>query len=283
MPAFQLTELWVYPVKSLGGIRLKKSALLPKGLQYDRRWMLTDINGRFLTQREHHRLALFKTSFSADGQALIITFENDNITIPLQPPTDGQLLHTVQIWDDYVQALEVGDSFSRWFSQRLQSDAKLVYFPEPELRPVDNEYQVNRDHVSLADAFPYLVIGQSSLDDLNSRLDQKLPMNRFRPNFVVAGSQPFEEDTWLTVQIGSCKFAAVKTCSRCIIPTINQDTAERNAEPLKTLTTFRNFNHKIKFGMNLILLSGTEVHEGDAVVVEQTRPVAQHLTPEPQS
>lgn len=283
MSAFQLTELWVYPVKSLGGIRLSSSVVLPKGLQYDRRWMLTDTNGRFLTQREHHQLALFKTAFSGDGLSLLVTYENDSLAIPLTPDGNTAPLETVQIWDDVVQAQQLGDTFNTWFSERLRSDVKLMYFPETSERAVDENYKVDNDHVSLADAFPFLVISEASLDDLNGRLENPIPMNRFRPNFVVKGSKSFEEDTWMTVRIGSCRFAAVKTCGRCIIPTINQDTAERGAEPLKTLATFRNFNHTIKFGMNLILLAGNEVHEGDAVTVEQRRAVAQHLTTQPQS
>ena len=142
---------------------------------------------------------------------------------------------TVNIWDDTVSAFDVDGSYSQWFSELLESPCRLVYFPEENSRPVDPRYKVNHEQVSLADAYPFLIIGQSSLDDLNSRLTEPIPMNRFRPNFVFTGGEPFEEDTWRNFSIGSTRFVGVKMCARCQLPTVNQDTAEKGAEPIKTL------------------------------------------------
>ena len=133
---------------------------------------------------------------------------------------------------------------------------------------VDPRYEVNHEQVSLADAYPFLIIGQSSLDDLNSRLTESLPMNRFRPNFVFTGGEPFEEDTWRNFSIGSTRFVGVKMCARCPLPTVNQDTAERGAEPLKTLSTYRKRDNKVYFGQNLVALDHNSVSVGDTITIQ---------------
>lgn len=269
MSELRLSEIWIYPIKGLGGIRLKSAKVFPKGLQYDRRFMLVDENGIFMTQRILPTMALFKVSLI--GDQLFIHFNNEFINVPVTPP--GQLGKTVQIWDDTVTAHEVGENFNEWFSSRLSLNCKLVYFPESNPRPVDPKYKVNDEHVSLADAYPFLIIGQSSLDDLNDRLKETLPMNRFRPNFVFTGGTPFEEDTWRNFSIGSNHFVGVKPCARCAVPTINQETAEKGIEPTRTLATYRAWNNKIYFGQNLVALDHTLVAEGDVIRVDSFSPI----------
>ncbi|HPI79664.1 MAG TPA: MOSC domain-containing protein [Cyclobacteriaceae bacterium] len=260
-----LTEIWVYPVKSMRGTRVKRSKVLPKGLAYDRRYMLVDENNRFITQRVYPQLALFRPSFG--DNVFSVAHKGDVVDIPIVPESStGQI--TVTIWDDVVQGVEMGERYNQWFTERAGLTCKLVYFPEGNERRVDPDFAVNREQVGLADGFPFLIIGQSSLDELNSKLSAPLPMNRFRPNFVFDGGKPFEEDTWKNFRIGANGFTAVKPCARCAIPTIDQDTAVKGTEPLATLATFRKVGGKVNFGQNLVARNHLEVAEGDVVEVE---------------
>lgn len=263
MPTLTLSEIWIYPIKSLGGIRLDSAKVLPKGLQYDRRFMLIDEGGLFMTQRVYPQMALFKTTIS--GSTLTITHQGHTLPIPLVPTTI-QLPRPVQIWNDLVMANEVDPVYSAWFSQRLGIPCRLVFFPEGSPRAVDPRYKVNDEHVGLADAYPFLIIGQASLDDLNNRLDTPLPMNRFRPNLVFTGGQPYEEESWRNFTIGTNRFVGVKPCARCVLTTVDQQTAQKGKEPLKTLATYRNFNNKIIFGQNAVALDHNQVTVGDTVM-----------------
>src|SRR5688572_14391795 len=172
MKDLRLTEIWIYPVKSLGGIRLQSAKVMGKGLQHDRRFMLVDEQGVFLTQRVFPKMALFQLSINNDQ--LSIQYHGESISVSLVPRPMGES-KPVQIWDDVVKAYEVSEEYNQWFSERLEMKCKLVFFPEDNARPVDPAYKVNDEHVSLADAYPFLIIGQSSLDDLNSRLTDSLP------------------------------------------------------------------------------------------------------------
>jgi hypothetical protein len=158
----------------------------------------------------------------------------------------------VSVWNDVCFAFEVNEESNRWFSDFLGFPCLLVYMPDHALRPVDPEYGRKKDIVSFADAFPFLLIGQESLNDLNSRLTEKLPMNRFRPNLVFTGGPAFAEDEWLEFKIGETTFFPVKPCSRCNITTIDQETGVASKEPLKTLASYRTINNKVMFGQNLI-------------------------------
>lgn len=267
MAALRLTEIWIYPIKSLGGIRLPEARVLEKGLAYDRRWMLVDETGKFLTQRALPQMALFKLSM--DGDFLKVTHKNASTfhKIALLPSPQGDAQEVV-IWNDTVVAKEVDKVSSEWFSEALGQACKLVYFPEVNSRPVDTAYAMNNEQVSLADGYPFLVIGEASLQDLNNRLETPLPMNRFRPNFVFSGGKPFEEDTWKNFTIGANRFVGVKPCARCVLTTVNQDTAEKGTEPLRTLATYRSWNNKIYFGQNVLASDHGIVREGDVVTVD---------------
>lgn len=257
-------------MKSLGGIRLNNAKVLEKGLQFDRRWMLVDEKGIFMTQRIHHKMALFKLAMHE--QQLIVTFKQNeasvnhpSIKINTSIPSKGELFEAV-VWDDKVTTIEVDSEISAWFSKHLELPCRLVNFPENNPRPVDPLYKVNDENVSLADSYPYLIIGQSSLDDLNARLEQALPMNRFRPNFVFSGGEPFEEDDWKNISIGDNKFIGVKPCSRCVLTTVNQENGERGMEPLRTLATYRKRDNKIYFGQNLVAVDNKVIQVGDRIV-----------------
>ena len=260
-----LSEIYIYPIKSLGGISLQNSFVEDEGLRFDRRMMIVDESGTFLTQRSHPRMALIKTAIDGNSINVNDARTNMSLTIPFGSRADEKII--VKIWDDICSAQIVSKQASAFFSNILGLKCHLVSIPSDELRLVDKKKKyVAEDHyVGFADAYPFLIIGQSSIDDLNSRLDEFLPMNRFRPNFVFAGGEPFEEDTWSDFKIGSVKFRAAKPCERCVIPTTNQDTGERKDEPLKTLSTYRKFDNKVLFGMNLISTSTGMVSIGDKI------------------
>ena len=264
MGDLRLSQIWIYPIKSLGGITLQSSRVMPKGLQFDRRWMLVDSEKTFMTQRVHSRMALFKQALTS-GQ-VIVTYDGNSITIPNTTASNNTF--EAQIWDDVVKVSEVSEEHSRWFSKHLGTDVKLVSFPEDNGRRVDPKYVPQDEHVSLADAYPFLIIGQSSLDDLNSRLDRPISIRRFRPNFVFTGGEPYEEDNWRRLKIGPTEFIGVKRCARCALPTIDPDTAEKGIEPTRTLATYRKFESKVYFGQNLIAADYNEVRVGDPITVK---------------
>jgi uncharacterized protein len=258
-----LSEINIYPIKSLGGISLNSSEVEERGLKYDRRWVLVDESNTFFTQRDFPEMALIKVSVEKEGLKLL---HKTKIVEPLYIPFDfnHSRKDKVIIWDDTVFGEFYNTQIDNWFSEILGIKCHLVKMPETTRRIVDESY-ANKKIVSFADGYPFLVIGQSSLDDLNSRLEIPLPMNRFRTNFVFTGSKPFEEDIWKKFKIGDVVFQAVKPCARCVITTTNQETAERLHEPLLTLSKFRKFDNKVMFGMNLVCESIGEVKVGDKV------------------
>lgn len=261
----RISQVWIYPIKSLAGIRLQKAVVKQKGLQYDRRWMLVDKEGRFLTQREHAEMALFNVIIENDY--LVVSKQSQSIRWNLNGDASGNFAK-VQIWDDEVEAAEVAPEYSKWFSEHLGIECKLVFFPEGNRRNVDPDYAVMNEQVSLADAYPFLIIGQASLDALNEKLDRPVSIKRFRPNFVFTeGLLPHEEDTWKNFRIGSVSFEGVKPCARCVLTTVDPDTGEKGVEPLKTISTYRKQNGKVYFGENLIARMEGEVNEGDVIEI----------------
>ncbi|MFM9837608.1 MAG: MOSC domain-containing protein [Cyclobacteriaceae bacterium] len=265
MSPIRLTEIWIYPIKSLGGIRLHSSKVMEKGLAFDRRWMLVDEANVFMTQRVHPMMALFKLEMSQ--LSFKITFKNDSITLPFIHSVIQTEIKT-KVWDDEVITFEVSEEYSRWFSKNLGMTCKLVSFPEENTRPVDTRFKINDENVSLADGYPFLIIGQSSLDDLNGRLESPILTNRFRPNLVFTGGQPYEEDSWRFFTVGENKFAGVKPCSRCVLTTVNQETGEKGKEPLATLAKYRQVENKIYFGQNVLAIDHNEIHEGDEIQIQ---------------
>lgn len=266
-----ISEIWIYPIKSLAGIRLKKTIVKQKGLQYDRRWMLVDTEGRFLTQREHPKMALFSVAITNGHLVISSQLKGTDavaqfIKLDLNTEVSGNFLK-VNIWDDDVEAVEVNPEYSAWFSKQLNIECRLVFFPEENRRDADPDYAKNKEQVSLADGYPFLIIGQSSLDELNKKLNEPVSIRRFRPNFVFTEGLPHEEDSWRNFTIGSVSFEGVKPCSRCVLITVNPETGETGAEPLKQLSTYRKKNSKVYFGENLLARSYGEVNEGDVIEI----------------
>jgi uncharacterized protein YcbX len=275
MQMLALTGIRIYPIKSLAGIARSRARVLPKGLEYDRRWMLVDENGVFLTQRVHRTMALFDVRESPQG--FVISHQGDSVTLPYEQGSASNPFE-VQIWDDRVVAFEVSSKFSSWFSEKLDVRCRLVAFPESNPRQIETKFATEGENVSLADAYPLMIIGESSLEDLNTRLLEPMAMNRFRPNLIFSGGTPYEEDTWNEFSIGGKQFNGVKRCARCILTTINPLTGIKGAEPLKTLATYRRANNKIYFGQNVIAHTQEEIRVGDTIQVKTYHEVLTDLS-----
>lgn len=262
-----LSEINIYPVKSLGGISVKQSYAGEKGFSYDRRWMITDADNKFLTQRDFPEFSLIGTEFIADGIKLFIrTSPENHVVLPYE--TQGQLVNT-QVWDDIVAAVHYSKEADEWISGFIKSSCRFLYMPESSKRLIPEPFALHEESVSFADGFPYLVIGESSLNDLNNRLKDALPMNRFRPNLVFNGGSAYEEDEWKYFSIGEVEFKAVKPCARCMITTIDQETAQKGKEPLATLSRYRMKNNQIFFGMNVMAVTTGIIKVEDRILLRK--------------
>ncbi|RWY54138.1 MOSC domain-containing protein [Mucilaginibacter gilvus] len=261
----QVSALYIYPIKSLGGIIVDTAILTDRGLQHDRRWMLIDANNRFLSQRENAQMALLKTALSNEGILVTYLPDNTSITIPFLPQSEEML--EVRIWDDTCRAQLVSSHIDDWFSEKLNLLCRLVYMPDNIHRPTDPRYTNKGAITSFSDAYPMLIIGQASLDDLNSRLPDALPMNRFRPNIVFTGGEAYSEDTMKHINVNGIDMHGVKLCARCVMTTIDQENAKKGKEPLKTLAKYRLKNNKIYFGQNLVHTGEGVLSVGDEISV----------------
>ncbi len=267
MSSYTLSHIFIYPVKSLSGIALTSANVEPRGLEHDRRWLLVNAENQFLTQREYPQMARLKVALTAEGLSF---FHQDLPTQTLQigfGQYEKNILN-VTIWGDTCRANPVGEQADAWFSEQLGLACRLVRMAEDEQRLVDTDYAFESETVSFADAFPYLIIGQASLDDLNDRLANPVEMRRFRPNFVFEGGLPYEEEQWKNFVIGNLNFSGVKPCARCILTTVNPATGEIDSkEPLKTLAYYRKKGNKILFGQNVLAEGSGKVSVGDKIVV----------------
>lgn len=266
MEKLTVAELFVYPVKSLGGFGLSRSVVDMRGLQYDRRWMLADENNVFITQRKSRQLALLQTNI--EGGYLIISKKNnpaDNIKISLQHQYHESI--KVDVWGDICTAQPAEQEINDWFSESLQMKCRLVYMPDDSERKVDTNYALQGELTAFSDGYPILMVSEESLSDLNSRLSVPVPMNRFRPNIVISGAYPFQEDEMKKFEINGLQFLGVKPCGRCIVTTIDQDQATISDEPLKTLSSYRKKDNKVLFGQNVLPKSFGHINVGDEVII----------------
>lgn len=260
----KIKELYVYPIKSLGGISLKEAKLSDTGIQFDRYWMLVDEEGKFITQREFPQLALFQLQLFE--KSIVVTFNKDVIEIPIHVEN----LKTLQceIWKDNVLGLKQSDVINNWFSEKLESKVFLVRKDETDNRNIRND---ENTFVNFSDGDQYLIIGEESVNYLNEKLESKVEIDRFRPNIVFEKGEPHIEDFWDTIQIGDSNFQTTRLCSRCKIITINQQTGifDEDLEPLKTLGVYRLKNRKIMFGQYLKLINSknNSIKVGDELKV----------------
>jgi uncharacterized protein len=263
VPSLRLSELHIYPIKSARGISLSSARVDIRGLEHDRRWMLVDEQGRFLTQRSIPRMALIRVELSSSHLSVKAEGMNE-LRLSLRPDS-GDSLH-VCVWNDSFDAIDAGNDAASWFTKMLAFPCRLVFMPDMSERFVNPKYVPQNTLVSFADGFPFLLISQASLNNLNSRLAEPVPMNRFRPNLVIEGCTAYEEDSWASITIGSVRFRVVKPCWRCTVPTVNQETGIRAPEPILTLSSYRTREGKVCFGQNLtretqgVLTVGDEVH-----------------------
>ncbi len=263
----QLTEINIYPIKSTRRIALEESEVLARGLPWDRRWMLVDVEGRFITARKYPSLAAVQTRL--DDAALHVGAQGcPELVLPLRAMPREAV--TVSVWRDQCEAVPAGDEADAWFSDYLGVECRLVRMTDELVRGVDPDFGRPGDEVSFADGFPMLLISEASLRDLNSRLEQPVSMRRFRPNLVVDGEAPYAEDGWRRIRIGEVEFEGVKNCSRCVFTTVDPDRGVRDpsGEPLRTLGRYRRRPEGgVYFGQNLIPRSGGVLRLGDPVEV----------------
>ena len=244
-----LSELWLYPVKSLAGFSVSQSLLEPFGLQHDRRWMVVSAeSGEFVSQRSHPEMCLIMVELLASG---IRMQHRDGAALSVNRPV-GDVIQYVTVWGDRCRGWDAGDEAASWLTDHLQTDCRLVYFPEDEVRQVDLNYAQPGDKTAFSDGFPLLLISQASLDDLNHRLSEPVTMARFRPNLVISGCDAFAEDDWRRIRIGDTCLRVVKPCSRCAIPNVDPDTGLRGREPVQTLSQYRRSEGQVFFGQNVI-------------------------------
>jgi len=265
----RLVEIRRYPVKSLRGHALTEATIERVGVLGDRRWMIVDETGRFLTQRQAPKLAQIVAEPTEDG--VILRHERMG-ALRLDFPDERAAVETVIIWRDTVKA-RLAAPASDYLSSFLGRAARLVYLDDVRARPVNPEFGRNDDRVSFADGFPLLITSTASLDDLNRRLDAPVPMDRFRANLVVSGAPAWAEDTWRRIRVGPLTLRVVKPCARCIVPTLDPLTGEPpdGNEPLETLARFRrNREGGIMFGQNAIPDDSGRLAVGDVVeAIEQ--------------
>ncbi|OKI50390.1 MOSC domain-containing protein [Streptomyces sp. MJM1172] len=272
MANLYVQALHVHPVKSVAGTAPDEVAVEPWGLTGDRRWAVVDSEGAVITQRQQARLALAsarpleggRVALSGPGMAELV------VEVPEPGP-----LEPVMLFGKKIETVVAATTAADWFSAFLGVPARLVHMDEPAVRrPVDPDYALPGETVSLADGYPLLLTTLASLDALNGLIAEgdhpeegPLPMNRFRPNLVVSGAEAWAEDGWRRIAIGDAVFRGVRECGRCIITTTDQTTAERGKEPLKTLARHRRIGKSLAFGRMLVPVRLGTVRVGDEVRV----------------
>ncbi len=266
----QVSQLNIYPVKSLGGISKQTVQLCSTGFEYDRRWMLVDEKNVFLSQRTHPQMVLLHTAQNDDG-FIVSKYNDENLSIVIPYVTEAKKKLKVTVWEDICNAVVVSDEHNEWFSDMLHFKCKLVYMPDDAVRLVDKRYAVNNEITSFSDGYPILMIGEATLEHLNNKLKDALPMNRFRPNLVFSGGHAHIEDEMEKFSINDINFLGVKPCSRCVMTTINQQNAEKGKEPLKTLSTYRMKDNKIYFGQNVLHHQNGIINVSDTISITQQR------------
>ena len=287
-----ISQINIYPIKSLKGISLDSALVEKRGLRFDRRWMLTDKDGMFFTQRETPKMAAVRIELGDDRlKASAEGFET--LEVPMRP--DSGVRQNVTVWQSTVAGEVYNGRVGEWFSEVLGRECQLVLMPETTERHVSEQFDSGEDIVSFADGYPLLLIGEGSLEELNRRIEENadkgvrapVPMNRFRPSVVVRGSEAFVEDNWAKIRMGEAVFRVAKPCGRCVMTTIDQQKGEFDGkEPLRTLATFRKaadvrpvgyekYGHPssmVLFGENLIPENpGVMVRLGDDVEILEVR------------
>ena len=266
-----VSQLFIFPVKSLAGFSVPTAVVTNRGLEHDRRWMLVDAHNQFLTLREYPKMALLHTALT-NSQLVVTSSEQpaSPLTIPFETNKhDGE---DVTIWNATVRANSEGKEAADWFSGLLGVHCKLVFMPESSHRPVDTTsgYRPAGKFTSFADAYPFLLLGEASMNDLNSRLPEPVDIRRFRPNIVFSGGTSYQEDKIEHFTINGIPFTGLENCARCKIPNVDPATGTFSAtnQPLKTLASYRNVNRNIIFGRNTVHGGTGTIRVGDALILQ---------------
>jgi uncharacterized protein YcbX len=266
----RVTELNIYPIKSCGQVPVDSVVVEPRGLAGDRRFMLVDDNGRFLTQRRHPRMALIQVAHTDRGFRLHAPGAHA-LELPAALPAGRE--RPVVVWQSELDATLAEDAINAWFSEFLEFPAQLVFMADSHERRLKPDRGRSDDRLSFADGAPLLLISEASLADLNSRLTHPVSMQRFRPNLVVTTDTAFAEDEWQLIRIGEAEFEVSWACTRCVMTTVDPASGEKdsNREPLATLSSFRRVREGVVFGQNLIPRRLGRVQVGDRVELLATR------------
>ncbi|MEW6991793.1 YcbX family protein [Colwelliaceae bacterium 6441] len=265
-------SLHIYPIKSTAGISLSTTWVDDFGLSFDRRFVLADLNGQFITARTQPNLCLIQSHLTPEG--LVLTAPNMPV-LEVKFANFSEQYHQVTVWQDTINSLYCHQMYDKWFSQYLNLPCQLHYFAEKSSRKVTNSER----QVGFADGYPLLLISQASLDDLNHRINaHTVSMAQFRPNIVVNNTDAFAEDNWQFIKIGEVEFEISKPCSRCIFTTIDPNCAHKHLEqePLTTLKKYRQVaSGDVMFGQNLIALNQGQIKQGDNVTIisKQSPPI----------
>jgi uncharacterized protein YcbX len=257
----ELDSITIYPIKACRGVRVQSAELVARGLADDRRYMLVDEAGRFITQRDEHSLA--RVDVEREGSGWRLTASGLSPLFLAPSVGQGQLL-PVEVWRSTVAARVVPDA-SEWFSSFLGRACRLVYFPDLGRRAVEHE----RGHsVAFQDAYPFLVISLESLADLNRRVAAPLEMERFRPNLVIRGVEAYAEESWTRFRIGQADFRMTRPCVRCVVTTLDPRSGERDTEPLRTLSGYHTYEGRPAFGMNAVHESVAPIRVGEPLIFQ---------------
>lgn len=259
---YSVKEIYIYPIKSLAGISCQNALAEEMGFENDRRWMLIDAENQMITQREHRIMSQFYPQIS-DGK-ISITFQDQKHEFSIDEHLENSI--AVNVWDDKSEVIEVNKSTSKWFSEHLGFECKLVKIMKNGDRKHESSKLKETFNVSLADGYPYLMIGSQSLDFLNEKLADKITVLRFRPNIVISSQSPHEEDDFTTFKIGEVQFKNIKPCGRCIMVNNDPDNGKLKKEPLKTLSKYRNVNNSVLFGTNIVSLNSGIINVGDEII-----------------
>jgi len=258
---YSISQLHIYPVKSLGGFSPEQWEANPEGFHLDRTWLLTTDYKSFISQRDFPILARFSTSIMENKVTAI--FEGQSISFDYDEIVPNR--HLIGVWDDQSIVFETPTYLSEWFSDMLQIRVFLV-------RQADNKSRMHfisklqkTVAVTMADGYPYLILGTASIMELNARLQTPVSLSRFRPNIVVNTHIPHEEDLFEPFSIGSANFNTVKPCGRCIMVNVDQSTGLSSKEPLKTLSAYRKKDNHVYFGANALCIGSGIIKRGDTL------------------
>lgn len=268
----EVSALYIYPIKSLAGISMKSAEVTERGLSLDRRWMLVDHENQFISLRECPGMSLLQPMIAQDHLKIrSLKAPGNDLTVPFDPGTNESA--QVVIWNATCQALQYSAEINQWFSEMLEIACKLVWMPDSSWRPVDTTsgFKPVGKFTSFSDAYPFLLISEASLTDLNQRLSEPVSMLRFRPNIVVNESKPYQEDGLEQFSINGISFTGLENCARCQVPNVDPATGvvSKTKEPIKTLSGYRRHNGNVIFGRNLVHSGTGPINVGDVIVEHQ--------------